>query len=204
MPTFLQAIHIRSSHLGSETRETVRHMPLFIAPRRRVLFFRRTLGELSIARRKMARQFLSRLPFSDCVFFLTVVTAARLAFGLLRGQKPSILFCRASFVVCASLSFWFRFELASLGDDVFFALNELNFRSKIRTAGDGSSSVILHARSSYNFYVIFVHSGSRSLTIGHLSPEEIDSFQEDLDFVRGCRVYARNWKDRFYILRALC
>jgi hypothetical protein len=137
-------------------------------------------------------------------FALTVAAGAGVIVGLFRRQKASIVACRALLVVCAGFSFWFRVELNSFSDQFFFSLNEPSFNSKIQAAGGKSASLILHGRSSYNFYRMFGYSGLRSLPNGRLSLDEIDSFGGDLDELRKCRVYATSLRDNCYILSIYC
>jgi hypothetical protein len=135
---------------------------------------------------------------------LTIGAALRAIVDLLRGREVKVVICRVLFVICASVSVRFHFELVSLSDDVFFLLSEPSFRSRIQAAGDETMPVILHGQSSRNEYKIFVYSGSRHLPQGRISLDDIDAFGGDLDFVRGCKVYASYLRDDFYILIVHC
>jgi len=148
--------------------------------------------------------FTTDLLFLIAFASLTTGAAIRVIVDLLRDQKLAVVVCRVLFVICASISFQFRFELVSLSDDVFFALSEPGFRSAIQAAGDESAMAVLHGQSSRNFYKLFVYSGSRPLPGGRVSLGDIDAFGGDLDFVRGCKVYARHLRDSFYILSIDC
>jgi hypothetical protein len=137
-------------------------------------------------------------------FVLTAAAAVGVMVGLFRRRKASIIACRGLFVISACLSFWFGFELKSLGDDVFFSLRESDFRTAVSAAGGSAATVVLHHQSDYNFNRLFVYSGSRSLPDGYLSLEDIDAFGGDLDPFRGCKVSARHLRDNFYILSINC
>ena len=136
-------------------------------------------------------------------FALTVGAALGVVVGLLRCQKQTAV-CSVLFVVCACLSFWFRYELIAVSDRVFLSLNEKNFGSEIRAAGGETAAVILHGQSSGNIYKLFVYSSSRSLPDGRLSPDAIDALGGSLDELRGCKVFATHLKDHFYILNVDC
>ena len=124
--------------------------------------------------------------------------------GLFRRQKASVIICRGFFVVCASLSFCFVSDLKFLSDYVFFSLRETEFRAAVVAGGDGATS-ILQGWSNYNFHKLFVYTGPQSLPNGRrLSLDEIDSFGGDLDWVRGCKLYARHLRDHFYVLNIDC
>lgn len=135
---------------------------------------------------------------------LTLAVAIAVIVGLLRRQKASVIICRALFVVCASLSFWFVFDLKFLGDYVFFSLRETEFRAAV-VAGGGGATSILQGWSDYNFHKLFVYTGPQSLPDGRrLSLDEIDSFGGDLDWVRGCDIEPRHLRDHFYVLNIYC
>ena len=139
------------------------------------------------------------------VFFCSTIGAAlRAIVDLLRGREVTVVICRVFFVICASVSFQFHFELATLSDEVFFSLSEPGFKSKIQAAGDETVPAILHDQSSRNYYKFFVYSGSRHLPQGRISLDDIDAFGGDLDFVRGCKIYASYLRDNFYILIVDC
>jgi hypothetical protein len=134
---------------------------------------------------------------------LAFATAIAVIVGLFRRQKASVIICRGLFVVCASLSFWFVSDLKFLSDYVFFSLRETEFRAAV-VAGGGGATSILPGWSDYNFHKLFVHVGPQSLPDGRLSLNEIDSFGGDLDWVRGCKLYARHLRDHFYVLNIYC
>ena len=135
---------------------------------------------------------------------MTIGAVLRAVVDLLRGKKVTVVACRVILVICASVSFQFRFELSSLGEDVFFSLSEPGFKSKINAGNDETAPVILHGQSSHDYYKIFVYSGARHLPQGRISLDDIDAFGGDLDFVRGCKIYASYLRDGFYILIVDC
>jgi hypothetical protein len=135
---------------------------------------------------------------------LTFATAIAVIVGLFRRQKAPVILCRALFVVCASLSFWFAFDLKFLSDYMFFSLRETEFRTAVVTGGGSAKSIVLQGWSDYDFHKLFVHVGPQSLPDGRLSLDEIDSFGGDLDWVRGCKLYARHLRDHFYVLNIDC
>lgn len=137
----------------------------------------------------------------DILTFLVVIAVI---VGLFRRQKAWVIICRGLFVVCASLSFWFRFDIIFLSDYVFFSLRETEFRAAVAANGGSAANVALRGWSDYNFHKLFAYAGSRRLPDGRLSLDEIDSFGGDLDWVRGCKLYATHLRDHFYVLNIDC
>ena len=141
--------------------------------------------------------------FITALFLMTAGAALAFVVGLLRRKQRSVLACRFLLIACASLSFWFKFDLIYLGDRVFLSHNEPSFRNKIQAAGGAASTIVLLWESSAYIYKVLVYSGSRSLPDGRMSQDAVDAFG-DLEELKGCRFYSTHLRDDFYSIFIDC
>jgi hypothetical protein len=160
----------------------------------------------------LLENYLARTIRTDMFYFevlLLAIFSVVITFGLfclLRAiffTHKMMLICSALVVLCALLSFSFRFEFVSASDRFYFWVNESAFRRTI-TNTSGGTKVVLY-RSSHNFNKLFVYSGLYKLNDGLVPMKILEELGAELDILYGsCRVYSKFLRDDFYVLSIDC
>jgi hypothetical protein len=191
--------------IRSSVAMAIRAIYLLLAVTAALQFFIFSLSENYLALNTGKDTFYSSLPIIPAFAALFILAFFDFLYCIFSPRiRQQRLIGSSAILLCFAATFYFKDELLLLGDRLFFSLNKEHFAVGI-SDGVTPTPSFLFQRSSYNFYKIFVYSGSFQLSDGRVAQPTLEAvFGSSVAGWVGCDIVANRLSGSFYVLNVYC